>query len=136
MRATKCGSRSCGRAGYVLASCPWRASGVPQFTEFTVTKQMEDSSPGILGELVSGTSGHTIEIAVVGVEDKPKEVVKYRLTGALTASYSVSASGEDPYENLSFAYSSIEMAFTPRDSVNRGTTPVRVSYDLKTGSGG
>jgi type VI secretion system secreted protein Hcp len=113
-----------------------RASGVPRFTEFTITKYTEDSSPGILSELMTGTSGHTVEIAVVEVGDAPKEVVKYILTDAIVSSYSVSASGESPHERLAFSYSAIEMAFTPRDKINKGAGAVRVSYDLKAAAGG
>lgn len=111
-----------------------RASGVPKFTLFTVRKETEDASPGILSELLHGVSGQKVEIAVVEAGDQPKEIVKYTLMDALVAAYSVSASGETPYESLSFAYSEIEMAFTPRDTANSGAAPTRVSYSLEKGS--
>jgi type VI secretion system secreted protein Hcp len=111
-----------------------RASGVPHFSVFTVTKYTEDASPGLLDEVVHGMSGHVIEIAVAEAGDKPKEFVRYKLTDAMPCAYCVSAAGESPHERLSFSYSKIEVAFTPHDTANRGSSPVRVAYDLSQGT--
>ena len=107
-----------------------RAGGVPRFSLFTVTKAVEDASPGLFGEVVRGMSGHTVEVAVTEAGDAPKEFVRYTLTDAMVCSYDASASGDSPHERITFSYSSIELAFTPHDTTNRGNTKERVQYDM------
>lgn len=108
-----------------------RGSGVPKFTEFSVLKETEDASPGIFGELVNGSAGHKIEVVVVDASDKPREIVRYTFSDAMATSYEITGMGNTAYEKLSFAYSEIEMKFTPRQASNTGSSPKRVHYDLK-----
>lgn len=110
------------------------SSGVPRFSAFSVTKQTEDASSGLLDELVHGQTGHRIEIVVAEAGDNPKEYVRYILTDAMVSSYSVSGGGDGPtHEMVSFHYSEIEVAFTPHNVANKGVGKNRVAYNLSTG---
>ncbi len=83
-----------------------RASGLPSFSEITVSKETEDSTYGLLNEAVLGKEGKKIELAVVEPGDKPTEYVKYVLEDAIVSSYSMSAAGGSgkPHESLSISY--------------------------------
>ncbi len=112
------------------ATLQHRAHGVTRFSPFTVSKYVDESSPGLAGEAWHGKTGHDIEIAVVEPGDKPKEFVRYKLSKAMLDSYCVTSGGDRPHESFSFTFALIEMKFTPHDLANRGGTPDRVSYDL------
>ena len=112
-----------------------RASGLPSFSEITVSKSTEDSTYGLLNDAVLGAEGKKIEIAVVEPGDKPTEYVKYTLEDAIISSYSMSAAGGGgkPGESISISYAKIEVAFTTHDKANKGGGVPRVGYDLATG---
>lgn len=112
------------------ATLSHRAHGVTRFSPFTISKQVDESSPGLAGEAWHGKTGHDIEIAVVEPGNPPKESVRYKLSKAMLSSYSLSSGGDKPHENFSFTFALIEIKFTPHDSINRTGTPDRVSYDL------
>ena len=113
-----------------VATLEHRKHGVTRFSPFNITKQVDESSPGLIGEAWYGKAGHDIEIAVVEPGQVPKEFVRYKLSKAMLCSYSVSTGGGRPHENFSLTFALIEMKFTPHDSENRSSTPDKVSYDL------
>jgi len=113
-----------------------RASGLPSFSEITVSKETEDSTYGLLNEAVLGKEGKKIELAVVEPGDTPTEFVKYVLEDAIVSSFSMSASGGKPHESISISYSKIEIAFTTHDKANKGGGVPRIVYDLAAGKKG
>ena len=53
-----------------------RASGVARFSQFQIRKELDESTPPILNELVMATRGQNVEIAMVKTGDKPVEIVR------------------------------------------------------------
>ena len=114
-----------------------RASGLPSFSEITVSKETEDSTYGLLNEAVLGTEGKKVELAVVEPGDTPTEFVKYVMEDVIISSYSMSASGGGkPHESISLSYSKIEIAFTTHDKANKGGGVPRIVYDIAAGKKG
>lgn len=113
-----------------------RASGLPMFSEITVSKETEDSTFGLLNDAVLAKEGKKIELAVVEVGDSATEYVKYVLDDAIISSYSMSASQGKPQESISISYAKLEVAFTTHDKANKGGGVPRVVYDLTLGQAG
>jgi type VI secretion system secreted protein Hcp len=111
-----------------------RASGLPSFSEITVSKATDDSTYGLLNDAILGKDGKTIELAVVEPGDKPTEYVKYELSDAIISSYSMSAAGDRPHESVSISYAKVEVSFTTHDKANKGGGVPRVGYDLALGT--
>jgi len=111
-----------------------RASGLPSFSEITVSKATDDSTYGLLNDAILGKDGKKIEIAVVEPGDKPTEYVKYTLEDAIISSYSMSAAGDKPHESVSISYAKVEVSFTTHDKANKGGGVPRVGYDLALGT--
>jgi type VI secretion system secreted protein Hcp len=111
-----------------------RASGLPSFSEITVSKATDDSTYGLLNDAILGKEGKTIELAVVEPGDKPTEYVKYELSDAIISSYSMSAAGDRPHESVSISYAKVEVSFTTHDKANKGGGVPRVGYDLALGT--
>lgn len=111
-----------------------RSAGLPSFSEVTVSKEMDDSSFGLLNEAVLGKEGKKIEIAVVEPGDKPTEYVKYELEDAIFSSYSMSAAGSRPHESASISYSKVTVSFSTHDKANKAGGVPRVIYDLAKGT--
>lgn len=110
-----------------------RAHGRPSLSEITVTKNMENSSFGLLKEVLSGNAGKKVKISVVEVAaDQLKEYVVYELEDVLISAYSVSTGGGVPSESISLSYAKITASFTSADKSNKAGAQMRVSYDLAT----
>ena len=107
-----------------------RASGVARFSQFQIRKELEESTPPILSELVRGTSGQDVEIAMVK-GDGPVEIVRYLLKDAIVSSYEVVGDVGAPNEVLRFTYSELEVAVTPRNTANKKSGAIRFNHSLK-----
>ena len=108
-----------------------RASGVARFSQFQIRKELDESTPPILNELVMATRGQNVEIAMVKTGDKPVEIVRYILKDAIVSSYEVVGDVGAPNEVLRFTYSEFEVAVTPRTSANKRSGAVRFNHSLK-----
>jgi type VI secretion system secreted protein Hcp len=108
-----------------------RAAGLPNFSEVSVSKQMEESSHALLNDAVLGKSGKKIEIAVVEVGDTAEEMVKYDLEDSIFSSFSMSAGGGGrPQESLSISYSKLTVSFAASGKDHKAGATPRVIYDL------
>ena len=121
-----------------VGDCKNRESTRPSFSEITVSKQSDDASTGLFNESILNSAGKTIEIVLCRTNgDKIEEYMKYTLTDALIASFSMSSAGEEPpFESISLSYVHLEVSYTPRDEKGAGSSPVRVAYDLAKGTKG
>ena len=108
-----------------------RASGVARFSQFQIRKELDESTPPILNELVMATRGQNVEIAMVKTGDKPVEIVRYILKDAIVSSYEVVGDVGAPNEVLRFTYSEFEVAVTPRTRANKRSGAVRFNHSLK-----
>jgi type VI secretion system secreted protein Hcp len=115
-----------------------RAAGLPQFSEVSVSKEMDESSYGLMNDAVLGKEGKLFEIACVEVGDTAVETVKYDLDNSIISSYSPSGSGGQgggrPYESMSISFSKITASFSSKDKAGASGAKPRVIYDLATAS--
>ena len=114
-----------------------RESSRPSFSEITVSKLSDDSSAGLFNESILNSGAKKIEIALCRTNnDKIEEYMKYTLTDALISSFSMSSGGDLPSESISISYVHLEVSYTTRDAKGGVSGPVRVAYDLSTGTKG
>ncbi len=108
-----------------------RDKGVPRFSEVTVSKELDETSTALLRNLVSTEGGQEIEVHLVKGSDKVSQAtLKYKLKDAVFTHYSVSCSGEVPYETLRIAYSGLEMKFYAHDQSERNVTTDNFVHEL------
>ena len=99
------------------------------FSEFTFTKFVDKSSPGLLFETASATpiKDATIDVVKPGT-DKSKAFLEYKLSNVLISSYSTSGGSADdrPTESVSLSYSGVQMQYFPQKN---GTSTIRSSWN-------
>lgn len=112
-----------------------REASTPSFSEVSISKDMDETTPKIFTECCIGKS-KKIEIHVCRTGDTIDKYMEYTFTDTLFSSYSVSADGgrSHPVENISLNFSKIEMKYTPYTDDNKAGTPVPAGYDLVTGT--
>jgi type VI secretion system secreted protein Hcp len=109
-----------------------REAGVPKFSEVTLSKSVDSSSPPLFLSAVGGTD----EIAEVTIHlvDSATGQVFYALTlsEVLVSSQAHSgASGDDkPAESISLNFTKIEMEYRVNDKTG-ASEPIRAGWDLK-----
>jgi type VI secretion system secreted protein Hcp len=110
-----------------------RDKGVPRFSEVTISKELDATSTALLRNLVSTEGGQEIEIHLVkGSEKSSEATLKYKLKDAVFTHYSVSCSGDVPYETLRIAYSGLEMKFYAYDESERNVSSDNFVHELFT----
>jgi type VI secretion system secreted protein Hcp len=107
-----------------------RVNRVAQFSEFTISKYMEESSPPIMDQIQRGASDEGMEIVILEGEDQPREIVRYTLGECIVSAYNVAGSGGRPQESISFVYTKLDVAVKPKTKGNTGAGTVRSSFDL------
>ena len=109
-----------------------RESSKPHVSEITLTKKADNSVAAIFKEALTGSSGQEAVITFVRTgSDKVQDFMTYKLKDCIVSSYNISAQGdEEPLENISLSFSSIEVSYKDHDSSNKSGNPQRVSYDL------
>jgi len=113
-----------------------RVHGKPSLSEITISKEMEDSSAGLLREALSGAKGKKVTIKVVESGATLKEYVSYELEDTFVSAYSVVSSGGRPSETLSLSFAKILVAFSTADKSNKAGANPKVSYDLTAAQAG
>lgn len=109
-----------------------REASNPSLSEFTLTKGMDDSSPYLFQESVTGES-KTIQIHVTKTgANKLESYVEYTLDSSLISSYSLSSGGDKPVESLSVAFTKVEMKYIVWNEDHTQSSQIPVSYDLAT----
>ena len=102
------------------------------FSDFTFTKFVDKSSPGLLFDTASATpiKDATIDVVKPGT-DKSKAFLEYKLSNVLISSYSTSGGSDDnrPTESVSMSYAEIQMEYFPQKN---GTfdNPVFMEWDI------
>lgn len=113
-----------------------RESSEPSVSEVTITKTMDNASPKLFTESVTGNKGKKVEIHMVSTGSPGVTYAEYTLTNALISGYSTSSGGDRPNESISISFTKIEYKLTPYDANHEAGTPVTVSYDLATTKSG
>lgn len=112
-----------------------REASIPSFSEVSVTKAMDETTPKLFVESCIGKA-KKIEIHLCRSGDNIGSYMEYTLTDALIGSYSVSgdSSKTHPSERLSLNFSKIEMKYIPYKDDNTAGSPVPGGYDLVAGA--
>ena len=106
-----------------------RSNNLPQFELIELAKGLDESSVGLLTEVVKGR-GVEAEIHVVS----PGSIVKILLKDSMIAHLSTSAAADEGVvENLSLSFSRITFEYGVVDERGRPTNLQRVTYDLARG---
>jgi type VI secretion system secreted protein Hcp len=115
-----------GRAISIVGGGADRDTSNPSFSEITVSKSMDISSPDIFAEAIAGKAADKAElhfIQTAGTQEKPQVFLKLTLISPLVSSYSMSSGGERPSESLSINFTKIEYQYDSfsGDKVTTGT---------------
>lgn len=108
-------------------------AGKAQFGDFVITKPVDSASPQLFMNCATGKLIRTAVISLLAPGDQPVEFLKYTLSDVLISSVSVSASGEAPTEQVTLAYSRIEIEYKPIGPDGKPGAPVKSGYDIKSG---
>lgn len=113
-----------------------REASRPSISEITISKSMDNSTPGIFKESVSGDSGANVVIEFVQTGAKKIETyMKYILENCLVSSYSVSAGSDGkPVENISLSFTKVIMDYCAADATNKSGSSNKIGYDLVKGA--
>lgn len=108
-----------------------RESSVPSFSEISIAKDADESSPKLFTEACIGKA-KKVEIHFCNIGDKVQSFLEYVLTDVLISSYSIGAGsgGSHPSESLSLNFSKIEMKYIPYNDKNEKGSPIATTYDL------
>ncbi len=113
-----------------------REGSAPSISEVTLDQTMDKASTAILNEALSGLSKLTKIHVTQTHGDKLESFVEYEFTNSLISSYSMSTSGETPYEGFSLNFTKLAMRYIPYDSKHKAGSPLTASYDLATAKKG
>jgi len=121
-----------GRAISVQSGGADRDTSNPSFSEITVAKSMDISSPDIFAEAIAGKASDKAEIHFVqtsGTDTKGQVFLKLTLMEPLVSSYSMSSGGERPTESVSINFTKIEYQYDSY-SGKKVTTGTPKKWDL------
>lgn len=103
-----------------------RTLGRPAFSEFSVSKGTDQSTPALYAACAAGTKLGDATISV-GRNEGGKFMLhmKYVLTNAMIANIATSGGGSDMMDSLSINYSAMTSQYTQQntDSTKKGTAP-------------
>ena len=112
-----------------------REASRPSISEITISKTMDQSSPGLFKDSVTGDAGVKVIIDVVQTgAQKLEKFCSYELEQCLISSYTVSAGADGaPVETISLSFAKLMTSYTAADKANKAGSPTRVGYDLELG---
>ncbi|MDH3325454.1 MAG: type VI secretion system tube protein Hcp [Gammaproteobacteria bacterium] len=111
-----------------------REASKPSISEVSITKLMDESSPGIFTEACVGKGKKVvIDLCTVGT-DQINTYMSYELEDCMISGYSVSTGGDRPSESISLSFTKLEMKFTPYDKDGKPKSPLPAGYDMAKGS--
>jgi len=99
--------------------------GKPVFSEVTISKAFDASSPPLMEAVVDGKSfANALVDFVRPSQGKPQTYLKYEFSDVFLTSYSVSSGGDRPFESLSFAWSKLTTTYFPQSPTGGLGAPV------------
>lgn len=114
-----------------------REASAPSFSELTLTKLTDKTTPFFFLQAATGT-GRQVDIHWTQSSALGGEVVYYAITlsDVLVSGFSQSSGGDRPAESISLNYSKFQMTYTPIDpATGKAGTPISAAYDLTTAKG-
>ncbi|MSP53242.1 MAG: type VI secretion system tube protein Hcp [Gammaproteobacteria bacterium] len=111
----------------------------PAVSEFTVTKEVDSTSPKLFGNATVGTLIPSVTVSFVNTGKDLSEYHSVIMKNVLVSGYELvhdaqSADGTNakPMERVSFNYTNIEVKNTPHSKDHKASSPVAVGYNLET----
>jgi len=107
-----------------------RVASTPSFSEITITKVSDKTTPHLFAEAVAG-EGKKVTIEFIKTDSGPLTTYeKIELENVLISGFSQSSGGDRPSESLSLNFTKITITYYPSGPT---PTPVVVGFDLVTG---
>lgn len=104
-----------------------REASATRLGDITITKLQDKASPDFFKEATIG-KGKKATFFITKQGDEIEEIMKIELNDAMISNYSVSVSGDRPYESLTISYTEMTMTVTPTDDKNSVTAPLVYGY--------
>lgn len=108
-------------------------AGAPKFSDITITKQMDKSSPQLLQEMLAPSAPSPVVkidfVRTLGT-GQPVTYAEYTLTNPIITGYSTSSGGSLPTESITIAFTKITYSFTPMTLTGVLGSPITVGWDL------
>ena len=114
----------------VSSSTGARTASSPSFSDFTMVKSIDKSSPKLF--LASATGSAIKSLNFEMTRGDGSAYLKYELTNVMVTSYNIGGSGQGdnvPTENFSLNFEEIKVTYTERDS--EGKSKGKVEYTWK-----
>jgi type VI secretion system secreted protein Hcp len=109
-----------------------REASAPSISEITVTKTLDDATPQLLQEALTG-EGVYAQIDFCKTDGKQLEVyASYLLENCMLSGYSVNSGGDRPEEALTLNFTAIMCQVVPANAAGTEGKMNRVEYDLAT----
>ncbi len=108
-----------------------RVKGHPSITDLTMSKYMDNSSPGLFNNLLTDQSGQQAQIDVCSSSDDI--YCSYILDNCLVSNISTSSGGDKPVETITLNFTRFTVVYTPRDAQGSPGSPMRQGYDVAQG---
>ena len=94
---------------------------VASFSEITVTKQLDRSTPTLMLRTATGATIPSAKIRFTRGAEEPIVFLRYCLTGVRVTSFSQSSGGDAPSESVSLSYATIVQSYTQQGPGGGGT---------------
>jgi len=109
-----------------------RSSGAASFSDITVTKELDKSSPKLAEAVAMGKVFPKVEFHLTSTHGT---YYKYELTNVMITSYSMSGDADDrPTEEVSFNFAEIKTTYTEYDNDGKSKGNVEYSWKIEEGT--
>lgn len=109
-----------------------RVKSHPQITEVTLTKFLDNSSPGLFDNLLTDSTGVEAEIHIVSSADAV--YCSYTLENCLVGTINTTAGGDKPMEVVTLNFTKFTVSYNPTDASGNQGAPIRQGFDVATGT--
>ena len=114
-----------------------RECGIPNITDFIITKEVDKASPYLFEASLTGVSLGAAFIDVCGSSDDSNKYLQYVLSDVIISRYNINGIDNDkviekPLETLHLNFTKIETKYIPRNSDNKPLSPIGAGYNIET----
>ncbi len=92
------------------------------FSEFCFTKLLDSASPKLALACADGTHIDTIEVELCRSGGDKVRFMQYRFTNCMISSFTTSADGDFPEDDVAFIYGKVEWRYTQQKRAGGGAT--------------
>jgi type VI secretion system secreted protein Hcp len=108
-----------------------KGSKAASFSEITVTKLLDKSSPELMLRTANGTTIPTARVRFTRQSDAKVDVyLRYCFTGVRITGFSQSSGGDRPSESVSFSYATIVQSYTQGSETGGAGSVFATGWDL------